>query len=260
MSDDFEAQFNEEKPETTEGQPRDEGGRFATKQADAPVEPVAHAVEPAPVAPAPVEPAKPEASQEAKGLMLAMLDEREKRQAIKKEFDDYKARTQTPEAPPTFQTPEDIQAYVQREAANAAWSAKVDFSENSAREKHGDATVEAAMAWNMAKCEAEKAALGFSPWAVEQMRQRHPVDWVVRQHKRDAFINEIGDDPEAYRAKIRAELAAQSATEIAPSAPAAVPQPVAPKPPPPRPSLASAPTAGGMQTVPVVTPFEATFK
>ncbi len=260
----FDASFSEgnsEPAEKLEGQPRDESGRFASQ---APVESVQPET-PAPaevIPPVPVAPVEPPKAEPGHIPISALLDEREKRQALQRRLDALEAQRQQTEQPsPTFQTPEDIAAYVQREAANAAWSAKIDFSEQTAREKHTDAVVDAAIAWSMAKCEAEKASLGFSPFAVEQMRQRHPVDWVVRQHKRDAFVSEIGDDPEAYRARIRAEIAAEAANQPAPSAPAAAsPQLAAPKPPPPRPSLASAPTAGGMQTVPIVSGFDAAFK
>lgn len=263
MSEGFDAHFTEEKTEVPAdkpegGQPRDGGGRFASATPAEPAQPVtptpAEVVPPAPVAP--VEPPKAE---QGHIPISALLDEREKRQALQRRLDALEAQRQ-PEPSPTFQTPEEIAQYVQREAANAAWSAKIDFSEQTAREKHTDAIVDAAMQWGMAKCEAEKAALGFSPFAVEQMRQRHPVDWVVRQHKRDAFVTEIGDDPEAYRARVRAEIAAEAANQPVPAALAAAsPNPAVPKP-TPRPSLASAPTAGGMQTVPVVAPFDAAFK
>lgn len=270
MSEGLEALFNEDVTETpeaekqpdatkTDGQPRDEGGRFASQQ---PVEavPAPVAPEPAPVEqPAPVAVPEPVKQEPGHIPITALLDEREKRQRLERELSDLRSRQQ-PEPPPTFQTPEEIATYVQREAANAAWSAKVDFSESSAREKHGDATVEAAIQWGLQKCEQEKAALGFSPFAVEQMRQRHPIDWVVRQQKRDAFLNEVGDDVEAYKAKLLAASQPAAPDNPAPPAPAAAsPQPAAPKPAPPRPSLASAPTAGGIQVVPAVAPFDAVF-
>lgn len=269
MSEGVDALFNEDNsepvttaPENTGGQPRDESGKFAAKPTEAPAPaaaPVTATVEtPAPLTAAPVEAPKAEPGHVP---ISALLDEREKRQALQRRLDDFeRQRQQQPETPPNLQTPEEIAAYVQREAANAAWSARAEFSEGSAREKHGDEIVDAALAWNDAKCAAEKAAHGFSPFAVQQMRERNPIDWVIRQHKRDALLSEIGDDPEAYRAKVKAELEVSFATnQPAPSAPAAThPQPVAPKP-TPRPSLASAPNAGGMQTVPVKAPFDATF-
>lgn len=247
-----------EKPENTGGQPRDESGKFAAKQTEAVPPVVAPAVveTPAPATHAPVEPPKAEPGHVP---ISALLDEREKRQKFERELNELRAQRQRPETPPNLQTPEEIAAYVQREAANAAWSAKAEFSENTAREKHGDELVDAAIQWGLARCEAEKAQLGFSPFAVEQMRQRNPIDWVIRQHKRDALLTEIGDDPEAYKAKLRAELAASAATSPASTASAAAPpQPAAPKP-TPRPSLASSPSAGGMQTVPAKAPFESAF-
>jgi hypothetical protein len=268
MSEGFDATFSDDKSEVPaekpeSGQPRDESGRFASQ---APAEPVAAAAPvaapeatPAPVPAAPVEALKAEPGHVP---ISALLDEREKRQRFERELSELRAQQRQPEPPPSFQTPEEIAAYVQREASNAAWSAKVEFSEGQAREKHTDAVVDAALQWGLQRCEQEKAQLGFSPFAVEQMRQRHPIDWLVRQQKRDTMLTAIGDDPEAY---IAAEIAkrtapAASVNEPAPPAPAAAPpQPVAPKP-TPRASLVSAPTAGGMQSIPVVAPFEATFQ
>lgn len=257
MSDGVEALFNEavsetpavSQPEQTGNQPRDEGGRFAPKAPDpAPVTPQ----EPAPQVPAATPGVELPKAEPGHVPIAALLDERDKRQALERRLADLENKTRQPETPPTFQTPEEIAAYVQREAANAAWSAKIDFSESTAREKHGDDAVQAAMDWSLAKCDAEKAQLGFSPFAVEQMRQRNPVDWVVRQHKREEVVSQLGDDPDAWVRQRAAELGLTSAQPQAQPIPAASPQPTAPisaQAAPPR-SLASAPTAGGAQSVP----------
>jgi hypothetical protein len=284
MSDSFEATFNEdkselpvEKPENTEGQtgqPRDEGGRFATKKAADPTPEqlgtMANA-QPAPdaqqQAPAPV--AQPEPAKAEPGFvpLAAVLDERQKRQDSDREVAELRRQLaqlqQQPQATPSFQSPEDIAAYVRQQTADAAWQATANFSEFNAREKHGDEAVDAAIQWAIQKSQQEVASHGYSPFAVEQQRQRHPVDWIVRQHEAERTAKELGSDREGFirREAIRLGLIpdpANLAPQPAPQAQAS-PQPAAPKP-APRPSLASAPTAGGIQTVVVKEPFEAAFK
>lgn len=267
MSDVLDAVLEEsstpsENTEGQAGQPRDDAGRFAAKAAEPPkteAQPAQPA--PAPVAqqqpaptPAPVPQPEPAKAEPGHVPISALLDEREKRQKLEKRLADFEQQTRQPESAPSFQTPEDIASYVQQQARAAEWNATVRFSEHSARKDHGDEAVDAAIKWSLERADREKAQLGFSPFAVEQMRQQHPLDWVVRQHKRDTFAAEIGDDPAAYRAKVRAELEAEIAasTQAPQPAPAAAapPQPAAPKPPPPVRSIAGATSAGGMQSVP----------
>lgn len=275
MSDVFDATFNEdkseqpvEKPENTGSQPRDESGKFAAKptEAAAPVPATPAAPDATPAPPAPVAPTEPVKAEPGHVPVSALLDEREKRQERDRRIAELERQiaqqTQRPQQTPSFQTPEEIAAYVQREAADARWQATANFSEYNAREKHGDETVDAAIQWALSRSQQEVASLGFSPFAVEQQRQRHPVDWIVRQHETEKTAQELGSDREGFirREAIRLGLISDPANPAPQSQQApALPQPAAPKP-VPRPSLASAPTAGGIQTVPVQAPFEAAFK
>jgi hypothetical protein len=261
MSEDFDAHFTEDKsaPVTETGtQPRDEGGRFATKQADAITQPevvTAPAVTP-PAPLAPVEPAKPQG--EGGHIPInALLDERDKRQKAERRIAELEAQHQPRNIPSVTDDPEAFAQHQQLLIQQTATNTRFETSELVARQQHGDEPVQKAMDWAMQRSQESPA------FAAEYLKQKHPIDWAVRQQKRHALLDEIGDDPEAYRAKLRAELAASNgATDpTPPTIPVpASPQPAAPKPPPPRPSLASAPTAGGMQTVPVVAPFDAAFK
>lgn len=249
MSEGLDALFNEVNAEPAatpapeqSGQPRDESGRFASPQ---PAEP-APAVEPqpvAPVAPAAPEPAKPDPSQEAKGLMLAMLDEREKRQKAERERDELRSSQQTRNIPSVTDDPEAFAQHQQQLIQQTATNTRFETSEIVARQQHGDDPVQKAMDWAMTRSQESPA------FAHEYLKQKHPIDWAVRQQKRQALLDEIGDDPEAYKAKI---LAAHQAAPVTPQQPAVVPQPapVQPKPATPSPSLAAAPSAGGMATAP----------
>lgn len=264
MTDAFDAQFSEgnsepvEKPEATEskdGPVRDDKGRFAPVASE-PVAPTPVPT-PEPVAAAPVATPAPEPVKAEPGHVpiSALLDEREKRQRFERELAELRAQQQPSKIPSVTEDPEAFAAYQQQLVQQTATNTKFETSELVARQQHGDDPVQKAMDWAMERSSASPA------FAAEYLKQKHPIDWAVRQHKRDTFVNEIGDDPEAYKARIRAEIAAEAAQPHAPQGQApASPQPAAPKPPPPRPSLASATSAGGMQTAPVVSGFDAAFK
>lgn len=226
------------------GQPRDEVGRFAPKHP----EPAAAPQAPAPVAPTPSKPAvDPE---QFKGY----LDERDKRQKLERELEDARKllaeRNAKPvEIPSVQQDPVAWEKYQQQLVQQTRTSTIFDVSETMAREKHGDAPVQEAMDWAMN--EAQR-----SPhFASEYLIQKHPIDWAVKQKKRSDVMGKIGDDPDAWVRARYAELNAAAPQTNEPQAPAPAPnQPAAhapqqpANPPPPR-SLASAPSAGGLNTV-----------
>lgn len=183
----------------------------------------------------------------------AMLDERDKRQKIEARLRELEAQQRQPEPVPSIQDPEQLARYIEARAERAAWDAKANWSEHSARDKHGSETVDKALEWAFAKGEHEKRQYGFSPFAAEQVNAVHPVDWVVTQFKEHEEFSQLRD-PEKRKAWIEAQA---RATGIIPDPAAtsmvAQPQP-APILQPPRPvpskSLASAPSAGGSQTIP----------
>lgn len=226
------------------GQPRDDSGRFAAKT----LEPPAIA---APVVEAP----KP--ATEHGGLtgpaLAAVLDEREKRQKAEARLAALEAQRQQPQqyVPSVQDDPEAFAAFMFEQTGRAHTSARFDISETLATEKHGAETVKAAMDWGLQRSQENPA------FAAEYLRQKNPIDWAVRQHKKDKLISEMGDDDAAQKAFIERrarELGLLApAPQAAPSVQAA-PQPVAqPRPAAPSLSLASAPSAGGPMT-PVATP------
>jgi hypothetical protein len=262
MSDDFAAHFEKDvQPETTEGQgqPRDESGRFAPKadqQPEPQAQPTPEPAQSAPAvqaAPAPVAQPEPAKAEPGHVPINALLDEREKRQKLEKRLADLEQQTRQPQnIPSVTDDPEAFAQHQQLLIQQTATNTRFETSELVARQQHGDDPVQKAMDWAMQRSQESPA------FAAEYLKQKHPIDWAVRQQKRHALLDDIGDDPEAYRAKIIAEFqAANPAPQPAPAA-AASPQPAAAKP-APRPSLASAPTAGGIQTAPVPAPFEAAF-
>lgn len=228
-----------------DGQPRDEGGRFAPKQPPA-AEPPAPA-SPPPVAPTP---AKPQVDPDQ---FKGYLDEREKRQNLERELAEARKliaekAVKPVEIPSIQQDPAAWEQYQQQLFQQTRTSTIFDVSETMAREKHGDAPVQEAMDWAMG--EAQR-----SPhFAAEYLRQKHPIDWAVKQKKRSDVMGKIGDDPDAWVRARYAELTAAPQTNepqatASASPPLAAPAPQQPASTPPPRSLASAPSAGGLNAV-----------
>jgi hypothetical protein len=258
MASDLEAQLFGEKPETpsveqppTEATPpqdsgpaRDESGRFVAKTPEAP-----KVETPAPV----VEQPKPqEQPKEHGGLsgpaLAAVLDERDKRKKLEQELNELRSKQQPQNIPSIQDDPEAFAQHLRAEAQRASVSTRFELSETIARDKHGDDAVAKAMEWGMERSQQSPA------FAAEYIKQKHPIDWVVRQMKRDSLLSELGDDDAAQKAFIERkarELGLIPPTApVAPTAPAAAtPQPAAaPAAPDPFRQFDAAPSAGGPMT------------
>jgi hypothetical protein len=117
-------------------------------------------------------------------------------------------------------------------AIEAANNARLDTSEMLAREKFGDEEVDKAFA-------KFQDQLGKDPLLLQRaMRDKHPWGFIVRETKRMELLAEVGDDPAAYKAKLRAEILAESGQQPA----ITTPKPVLP------PSLATARSSGARST------------
>ena len=111
------------------------------------------------------------------------------------------------------------------------------MSEMLTRDKHGDEAVNAARDAFMQEVQRNPALYA------EMKASTNPYGYVVGWHKRHSVLNEIGNDPDAWRAsqqeaikaQIREELRAELLAEMQGTAP---PKPRLPG------SLASAPAAG----------------
>lgn len=226
----------------TDARPRDESGRFAPKSVEPPV-----------TAPAPA----PSDTQERidPNQFKGYLDERDKRQAAERARDELQARLKafedaqnaTPPAPipSALEDPEGFAAAQAHQRYLDRLDVLFHWSEAMSREKYGDEVTQTVMDWAMAKAKASPA------FRDEYAGQKHPVDWAVKQHKRDAFLKEIGDDPEAYKAKLLAEFAASGQHPQTPQTaanPSTLPPPTQSA---PTRSLAAASGAGGIASVPM---------
>lgn len=231
---------------------RDDQGRLASPEAAKP------AVVPPPATPAVITTdADPEKQPITKAEFKGMLEEREKRQKAEKEAKELRARIQQFESQqqqpqlPSASDPQALAQYIDQQRTSLAF----DMSETMAREKHGDEPVSQAMDWALQRAQQSPAFAG------EYLKQKHPIDWAVKQHKRDAVLQQVGDDPDAFVRRRWAEMNPTALPQTdAPPSQAASPQP-APIPQqqataPPR-SIANAPSAGGAQVVPPTGEFAA---
>jgi len=133
------------------------------------------------------------------------------RDDLKSQIDEMKremaqARQPKPEpvkAPDLYEDPEGYQRFHSEQLNRVRMSTIADMSEVMAIEAHGQEVVEAAF-------EAAKAA----GEAGRFINSRHPYGDMVKWHKQQQVIKEIGDDPAAYREKTRAEIRAEIEAEI----------------------------------------------
>lgn len=174
--------------------------------------------------------------------VAALLDERDKRKAAEQRAAELEARLaqqQPQEAPDPYDDPAGYQAHIAQQVQVQALSLKFDLSESMARDKYGDDTVTAAMEWGAQKAQANA---GFRD---EFLAQKNPIDWVVRQQKRESLLSVVGDDPDEYVRRRAAELGLLAATDAGAGIPSVPGQQQAPRPAPPPRSIASAASAGG---------------
>lgn len=204
-------------------QPRDDVGRFAPKTEDQPPK------DPAPAAPkeAPAKSAKPP---EVTGLEAGIAAERRSRQEaerraleLEQRFAALEAKLNPPAPPPDPAS--DPQGYAQtmeQRLQVMEINHKVNTSAAVARLRHQDFD-EALGKWN----EIIKAEPHLYLQAVQN---DDPAEWVYQHVKRQQIMSEIGTDPNAYRARIEAELRQKLEAEYAARAPQNVLTPPAPPP------------------------------
>lgn len=212
-----------------------------------PETPAAAAASPAAV------PAATETGKQESVPLPTFLDMRDENKRLKAEL--AKANEAKPAAPvtppPSFKDdPEGFAAHLAEQTTRTQISTRFEVSELNAREKHGDDIVSSAMEWGMQRAQESPA------FAAEYLKQPNPIAWAVKQHKRAALLDEIGDDEEKFITARAEKLGFVKASPAAAPAAPSTPQAAAPATPQPAPqatptrSLASAPSAGGPAIVP----------
>lgn len=183
---------------------------------------------------------EPEPEKEEQTVPLAALqaarDEAKTLKARLAEFDDFKRKfeqsQQTQQQQPHPDLYQDPDAY--RQALEQSFAAReanliAEMSERFARTQNGDEAVDEALS-------AAQAA-----GVVDQFRgQRDPWGELVKWHKSQRALSEIGDDPAAYRARLEQELRAKIQAELTAESVTAAAQKGAP-------SLAASPNLGSRQ-------------
>lgn len=173
----------------------------------------------------------------------AML--RGERDALKAQLEAaQKAVVQPPAAvsPPPVETrpPRPVPNVVEDPEGYAAYEAeqryiqKLEHSEMILRDRLGDEEVDAKLA-------IFKASPSFPELLAEANRQRHPWKWMYETAQRLTAMDEIGPDPNAYKAKVKADLRAEIEAEYAVKDPQVAP--VAPRAPLPPASIGTARSA-----------------
>lgn len=213
------------------------------------VEEVTPAVEPIAKTPE----VEPEQKQPGFVPLAAMLDERDKRKAAEQERTSLQEQLKSREAPVTvpdpYDDPEGYNQHTQRQIDQMMTAQRFNTSALIAKQAHGVEAVDAAAAW------AEERAKTDPSFASMYMREEHPIEWIVQQHKRDSLVSQLPTDVSSLDELIEREIAKRGLT--APIAAPAV-QPVLKSAEPPR-SIASDASPSNNTTSDPSAEFDAIF-
>lgn len=204
----------EAQPETAEqksARERDEKGRFKAKEAEEPV----------------MVPLK------------ALHETRDEVKALKAQLEAFQRPQQQPQAsqvPDIFEDPDGFVQYQNLQLQQATLNTTLNISEEMTRASAGNETVDEAQKWGA------QAFAANPPFYQQFLQQRNPYGFLVEHYKRATTFAKLGDDP----TEIEAFLAWKQAQKAAPQPAQAAPQPVTPTS-----SIASAPSGGGVQHIPI---------
>jgi hypothetical protein len=181
--------------------------------------------------------AKDEQPQDQTMVPLTALHEtRDKVRALEAELQRLRPQQQSqPEVvPDIWEDPEGYQNHLAQTVRQATLNATLNLSEELVRQSAGNETVDAAQQWGQQAFQANPALFQ------QFISQRNPYGFLVQEYQRQTALSKLGDpkDIDAFLAW----KAAQAQIQQQPAQ--ATPQPEAPPP-----SIASAPSAGGVQTI-----------
>src|SRR5262245_21441749 len=193
-------------PKPAEAKPETEGGAPPPSPAPEPQPAPAPTPQPQPAPqPAPTPEAKP--IEPGHVPLAAMLDEREKRQRIERDFEAFKKQHQQPPKPPPspYDDPDAYARHVDARMAQLEQNMRLDYSEERTGDKHGAQLLTDAKAWGEKLAQGE-AMQGSTRFIDTFLNHPKPFEWLVAQFKRDKFLSDVGDDPDAYVRRRYAEL------------------------------------------------------
>ena len=150
------------------------------------VEPVAQ--------PEPVVESPPQGKPEDRFVPIAaMLDERDRRKQAEAQLQQFQSQQQPARMPDPLDDPEGWNSHQEARMADALTAQKFQMSEVMAKQAHGEEVVQQAGDWAAHRAQADPAFL--MAWQHALRNEPHPIDWIVRQHKRDAIVSAVGDAP-----------------------------------------------------------------
>lgn len=157
-------------------------------------------------APEPVKAVEVEARVETMVPLAALQAERESARTLKQRLERLEAAMNAPKtvAPPDlYAEPERFQQYIEQTVTQRVNNVEAEMSERFARTQFGSDAVDAAF-------EAAQA----QGTTAQFIGKKDPWGELVKWHKAQTALAEIGDDPAAYRARVAAEIREQVLAEI----------------------------------------------
>jgi hypothetical protein len=198
-------------PPEDQGRPRDEQGRFAPTQEAAP-EPTPETLEPIPEVEQP-EPLNGEliprgaviAERKKLQARIAQIEQeaQQREQLYQQQLRQLQQPQQPQELPDIFEDPDAAINARLTPIQQVMESNRLDFSEDRARDKFGDDTV------NQAFQAAQRAGI-----VGQFIQTRHPYGELVKWYQREQTLSEVGTDPKAYRDKLANEIRAEVLKEL----------------------------------------------
>ncbi len=200
--------------QSTEGQPRDEQGRFAPQE-----QPTEQA---APAAVDQQEQRPPEGYIPIQALDARLAKLQERHDAALRERDlswqrQLEALRQPPKPvepakqPDYFENPDAAVDFRLQQAIQPVQQGQQAIVENFSRmiasDKFGEDAVNAALTEMTTRVQSNPQGMRFDYQRI--MSSPHPYGELVKWHKAQSALSEIGDDPKAFREKVRAEILAE---------------------------------------------------
>lgn len=178
--------------------------------------------------------------------LAAVLDERDRRKQLERELEQYRQRQQATQPEPIDPWTDLEGALAQRDQQYQAmlFQQKLAMSRRFAEMQHGAETVNAAVEWGRAKCDADPV------FNQQVLASDDPIGFALQQYQRDQIASSVTmDEFKAFQAWKQAQSNPQPVA-------AAIPAQSAPSPvPPPPKSLVTAQSAGA-PTAPKSDPVE----
>lgn len=229
----------------------EKAGEATTPPAEAPKEPETAPQEPKqpetpPESPAepPKDELKPAAADEHTVPLAKFLDQRDELKELRRFKAEQEAKAAKPaKIPDPVDDPEGYAQFADRQVEAKVTNLKFEMSDQMARQAHGVEAVEKATEWALDRAQKDPV------FAAQYMREAHPIDWIVRQHKRDGLVSQLGDDPDEFVRRRAAELGLIAPPAGEDTKPATVTP--AEKPAAPTKSLIDQPSGGGVTSVPL---------